>query len=42
MLAEEQVILSKLFGFLFSERNDIYAEFLSITPFFAQYADQFI
>ena len=42
MLAEEQVSLSNLFGFVFSVRNDIYAEFLSRTPFFGQYADQFI
>jgi hypothetical protein len=42
MLAEEQVSLSNLFGFVISERNDIYAEFLSRTPFFTQYADQFI
>jgi hypothetical protein len=42
MLAEEQVSLSNVFGFVFSESNGIYAEFLSRTSLFAQFADQFI
>jgi hypothetical protein len=42
MLAEKQVCLPNLFGFVFSERDTIYAEFLIRTPVITQYTGQFM